>query len=82
MEQGRPFGLDDLSTGTTAALGVLLGRLDGQPRDWARYSRQAAELHLRNARSWASAAAGEDLAGQADPDFILGPPHLAAAPAT
>ena len=32
------------------------------------------EFHMRNATAWASAAAGEDLAAQIDPDFTLGPP--------
>ena len=81
VEQGRPFGLDDLSSATVAALGAIKDRLDAQPRDWARYTRQAAEFHLRNARAWASSAAGEDLAGQVDPEFTLGP-HALAAPAT
>jgi CO dehydrogenase maturation factor len=81
MEQGRPFSLADLSPATTAALGALRGRLDAQPRDWARYSRQAAEFHRRNARAWANAATGEDLAAQIDPEFTLGPHALALADA-
>jgi CO dehydrogenase maturation factor len=81
MEQGRPFSLDDLSPATAAALGAIQDRLDAQPRDWARYTRQATEFHLRNARAWASAAVGEDLAGQVDPEFTFGP-HALAAPAT
>jgi hypothetical protein len=64
---------------TRTALGVLQDRLDAQPRDWARYTRRAAEFHIRNARAWASAAAGEDLAGQIDPDFSLGAHALAMA---
>ena len=75
MEQGRPFALADLSLATSAALGVLKDRLDKQPKDWPRFTRQATEFHLRNARAWASAAAGEDLAEQIDPGFTLGP-HL------
>ena len=81
MEQGRPFSLADLSPATTAALGALQDRLDAQPRDWARYSRQAAEFHRRNARAWANAATGEDLAAQIDPEFTLGPHALALADA-
>src|ERR1700744_6133987 len=81
MEHGRPFSLADLSPATTAALGALRGRLDAQPRDWARYSRQAAEFHRRNARAWANAATGEDLAAQIDPEFTLGPHALALADA-
>jgi len=77
MEQGRPFSLDDLSPATVAGLRVLRDRLDAQPRERARYARQAAEFHLRNARAWASAAAGEGLTGQIDPEFTLGPHALA-----
>ena len=73
MEQGRPFTLGDLSPDTSAALGVIQGKLDTQARDWDRYSRQAVEFQRRNARAWASAAAGADLAAQVDPDFTLGP---------
>jgi CO dehydrogenase maturation factor len=76
MEQGRPFRMTDLSEGTSAALGVLREILDARPRDWDRYTRQAAEFHVRNARAWASAAAGEDLAAQVDPGFTLGPAAL------
>jgi len=77
MEQGRPFDLDDLSPATRTGLGALQARLDAQPRDWDRYTRQAAEFHRKNARAWASAAAGEDLAAQVDPEFTLGPHALA-----
>jgi CO dehydrogenase maturation factor len=77
MEQGRPFDLDDLAPATRTGLGALQDRLDAQPRDWDRYTRQAAEFHRRNARAWASAAAGEDLAAQIDPEFTLGPHALA-----
>ena len=31
------------------------------------------EMHLRNARAWANAAVGIDLANQIDPDFQFGP---------
>jgi CO dehydrogenase maturation factor len=76
MEQGRPFGMADLSDATRAALGVLRDTLDAQARDWARYTRQAVAFHVRNARAWASAAVGEDLAAQVDPGFTLGPAAL------
>jgi CO dehydrogenase maturation factor len=79
MEQGRPFDLDDLAPATRTGLGALQARLDAQPRDWDRYTRQAAEFHRKNARAWASAAAGEDLAAQIDPEFTLGPHALATA---
>jgi hypothetical protein len=60
MEQGRPFGVADLGTQTSAALAAVHGALDTRPRDWARCARQAAEFHLKNASGWASAATGQD----------------------
>jgi CO dehydrogenase maturation factor len=78
MEQGRPFGLADLGPEALAAIVSLRNALDARARDWAKLTRQAAEFHLRNARAWASSAAGEDLAGQVDPEFVMGPELLAA----
>ncbi|MFI0420332.1 ATP-binding protein [Spongiactinospora gelatinilytica] len=80
LEQGRPFGLDDLEPANTAALAVLLSHLDAQQKDWEKFGRQAVEFHLRNAAAWASRAAGEDLAGQVDPAFVFGPPKPQAQP--
>ncbi len=78
-EQGCAFDVHDLSQATRNALRAIQDRLDAQPRDWDTYTSQATDFHLRNARSWASAAAGEDLAAQIDPSFVLGPRALAAA---
>ena len=79
MEQGRPFGLSDLGAGTRAGLAALQGALDAQVKDWAKYTSQAVEFHLRNARAWANAATGADLAAQVDPGFVLGPQAVTAA---
>ena len=73
MEQGRPFGIADLDPGALAALGAVRRAVDTRHRDWAKLTRQASEFHLRNARAWANSATGEDLAGQVDPDFVMGP---------
>jgi CO dehydrogenase maturation factor len=73
MEQGRPFTLTGLSTATMDALAAIQARLDAQPRDWDKYARQAAELHVKNARAWANTTAGEDLTTQVDPGFTLRP---------
>jgi CO dehydrogenase maturation factor len=81
MEQGRAFSLADLSHATMTALTALRDTLDAQHKDWARYTRYATEFHLRNARAWANAATGVDLASQIDPDFTLGPHALALATA-
>ncbi len=73
MEQGRPFGLADLSQDTQMALAALRRAADARVRDWGKLTRQATEFHIRNASAWASAATGQDLAGQVDPDFVMGP---------
>jgi CO dehydrogenase maturation factor len=72
MEQGRPFGLGDLDEPDRAALVKLQTAVDGQRKDWPKFTRQAVEFHVKNARAWANAAVGEDLESQIDPDFILG----------
>lgn len=78
MEQGKPFGLGDLSRRTLGGLGLLRAALDARwpERDWAAYTAQAAEFHRRNATAWASAATGLDLTSQIDPGFVLGPEAL------
>src|ERR1039458_8130355 len=73
MEQGRPFRLADLGDHARAALATLQQAADARVRDWPKFTGQATEFHLRNARAWASAAAGEDLAAQVDPGFVMGP---------
>jgi CO dehydrogenase maturation factor len=73
MEQGRPFDLADLAPATHAGLAALQAALDAQVKDWDRYARQAAEMHVKNARAWANAATGVDLAAQVDPDFVISP---------
>jgi CO dehydrogenase maturation factor len=78
MEQGRPFRLGDLGPAAEAAIAAWRETLDARERDWAKLTRQAVDFHLRNARAWANSAVGEDLAGQVDPDFVMGPQLLAA----
>lgn len=79
MEQGHPFRLADLGDGARAALATLQQATDARVKDWPKFTRQAAEFHLKNARAWASAAAGEDLATQIDPGFVMGPDAFLAA---
>lgn len=47
--------------------------VDATVRDPARFLAQMHEMHLRNAKAWASAAVGLDLANQIEPDFRFGP---------
>ncbi|MFI6814107.1 ATP-binding protein [Nonomuraea sp. NPDC050328] len=72
LEQGRPFELDDLEPANSEALAMVLKHLDSQEKDWARFGRQAAEFHLKNARAWGDARTGRDLADQIDPGFVYG----------
>ncbi|MGC4957034.1 ATP-binding protein [Actinomadura citrea] len=67
LEQGRDgVSLED---GNTAALDRMRAEVDGRGKDWDEFQRQAVEFHVKNARSWASRAAGEDLEAQVDPGF-------------
>ncbi|MEV4759216.1 ATP-binding protein [Micromonospora sp. NPDC049559] len=72
-ERGAPRPIDALEPANRRALELMRATVDATPKDWARYSRQAAEFHLRNAGAWASERVGEDLAHQIDPDFVLSP---------
>jgi CO dehydrogenase maturation factor len=69
LEQGR--GGVELEASDRGALDTMLAALDAREpeRDWDRYRRQAVEFHIKNARSWANRAVGEDLEAQVDHGF-------------
>jgi len=71
-ERGDASPIGGLEPRNRAALEDMRALVDRTGKDWAAYQRQAVEFHLRNAVAWANARAGEDLAGQVDPDFALG----------
>jgi CO dehydrogenase maturation factor len=75
-EQGHPGPITDLEPANRAVLDTMRSTVDTTPRDWARFTRQAVQFHLRNAAAWANARTGEDLAGQIDREFTLGPAAL------
>jgi len=75
-ERGVARPLAELEPANAAALGHLKTTLDGCARDWARYTAQAVEFHVRNAQAWGNAKTGEDLGAQIDPTFVLGPQAL------
>ena len=70
----RPIG--ELEPENAEALALMKKTIDGCAKDWARYTAQAVEFHLRNAQAWANAKTGEDLGAQVDPTFVLGPQAL------
>jgi CO dehydrogenase maturation factor len=73
MEQGFPFGIEDLEPANRQGLNRMHAVVDATVRDPARFLAQMHEIHLRNARAWANAAVGINLANQIDPDFRFGP---------
>ncbi|KAB2347559.1 ATP-binding protein [Actinomadura rudentiformis] len=67
LEQGREgVGLE---TDNEAALDRMRSAVDACTKDWDKFQRQAVEFHVKNARSWANRAVGEDLETQVDPEF-------------
>ena len=77
-ERGRVLPIADLEPGNAAALTTMRAALDGSVKDWARYTSQAVDFHLRNATAWGNERVGENLADQVDPHFVLGPAISAA----
>jgi len=67
LEQGRE-GVE-LEAANREALGRMRQAVDGRAKDWDKFQRQAVEFHVKNARSWANRAVGEDLEQQVDPGF-------------
>lgn len=80
VEKGRTPDFAALEPDNTAALERMREAVDAtfENRDWARYTEQMIEFHVKNAHSWANARAGVDLTAQVDPEFVLGPAALEA----
>ncbi|WFE29557.1 ATP-binding protein [Solwaraspora sp. WMMD791] len=75
-ERGRHQPITAMEPTNRDALDTMRTTVDACVKDWASYTRQAVEFHLRNATAWANDRVGEDLAGQVDPEFVLGPDLL------
>lgn len=75
-ERGAAQPIAGLEPANRAALDEIRRRIDLVEKDWVEYTRLAHEFHRRNASAWASQRAGEDLTGQIDPEFVLGPAAL------
>jgi CO dehydrogenase maturation factor len=70
-EKGKHLPLSKLEPTNAEALDKLRAAVDGCKKDWDKFYRQTVEFHVKNARGWASADAGEDLTLQVDPTFSL-----------
>ena len=73
LERGDNHDFATLEPANRAALSRLQAEVNSVPRDWAKFSRQAAEFHIRNAEAWGNKATGLDLVSQVDPTFVTGP---------
>ncbi|OIV37873.1 ATP-binding protein [Mangrovactinospora gilvigrisea] len=71
VEKGRTPAFATLEPDNRRALATVKEAADAaiRLRDAERWTRQAVEFHLRNARGWGNARTGRDLAQQIDPDF-------------
>ncbi|MFC9325066.1 ATP-binding protein [Kitasatospora sp. NPDC057015] len=80
LEQGAEPALRTLEPANRGVLELLKAEADAayDDRDPHRYTRQAVQFHLRNARSWGNAKVGLDLATQVDEEFVLGAEQAAA----
>ncbi|MFF5260402.1 ATP-binding protein [Actinomadura viridis] len=67
LEQGR--GGVALESRNLDALDRMRAAVDAREQNWDRFRRQAVEFHVKNARSWANRAVGEDLEAQVDHGF-------------
>ena len=77
QEQGRDQGFSALEPNNRTALARLQLEVDSVPQDWPKFTRQAVQFHLKNARAWGDRATGVDLGAQVDPDFVMGPEAFA-----
>lgn len=71
MEKGSFLPIDNLEPANKIALDAIIQKIDNQKKDWNKFYKQAVEFHLKNAKSWANAATGKDLATHIDPAFSL-----------
>lgn len=72
LEKGHHPALAELEEDNLKALARMRDAVDRTGKDWAKFTRQNVEFHLRNAARWADGAASADLAAQVDPEFTMG----------
>ncbi len=71
LEKGNFKPIEELENLNVDSLRVMKHIVDGTKKDWQKFYAQTVEFHIKNAKSWANAAAGEDLTKQVDPNFAL-----------
>jgi CO dehydrogenase maturation factor len=73
LRQRETPRIEDLEPANRRVLSRMQETIDAMVRDPARFLAQMHEIHLLNARAWANAAVGVDLASQIDPGFRFWP---------
>lgn len=71
LEKGQHQPISNLEKENIAVLKKIKQTIDTCNKDWESFYRHTVEFHIRNANSWASKQAGEDLTKQIDPNFSL-----------
>lgn len=71
MEKGEMLPISKLEPENIKALDNIISEVGKQEKDWDKYYQQAIEFHLKNAKSWANEAAGDDLTKLVDTEFSL-----------
>ena len=70
-DRGEMLPVSYLESENLKSLEIIKQCIDEQKKDWERFYQQAAEFHIRNAKSWANVTLGEDLTRQIDNEFIF-----------
>ncbi len=71
LEKGNFKPIEQLENLNVDSLKVMKQIVDETKKDWQKFYAQTVEFHIKNAKSWANAAIGEDLTKQVDPGFTL-----------
>jgi CO dehydrogenase maturation factor len=71
-ERGTVQPIDQLEAMNIPVLKAIHKRTVESKKDWAKFTVQAHEFHLKAAKAWGNERTGVDLAKQIVPDFVLG----------
>jgi CO dehydrogenase maturation factor len=71
LEKGNRLPITELENENRDALGLIVSEIDRCSKDWQKFYQHAVHFHIKNAKSWANAAVGEDVSIQVDPSFNI-----------
>lgn len=73
IDRGEVLPISKLEIANQQSIEDAVTLVDKQKKDWPKFYRQAIKFHIKNAKSWANASTGKDLAKQVDSQFVLRP---------